>query len=100
MGDIIRHDMGRFSIPLLVIALLLGQSVRLAHECDFAAHDPDDTCVTCLHAAPLSDGMVGMAILVVPVAVIRSECHSLDIRVAKVSDFVYRARSPPPVFPA
>jgi len=87
--------MKRFSGLFLVMALLLAQSALLEHEYDFAAHKSGDTCSICLHATPLSHAMVGVAMLVVPVMVVRSEFDARETRVATATVIAYRARAPP-----
>lgn len=98
--------MNRFSNLFLVVTLLLSQFALLEQEYGVGAYDSEDTWSICLHAAPLSDGIVGMdamgsmAMRVLPMVVGRSEFYARDVRVAKVMDVVYHSRAPPLVSPA
>jgi len=85
----------RFSSLILVAALLFGQAALLEHEYDFAAHKSGDTCVTCLHATPLSHAMAGAQALMLPLPVARTEFLLLDLQVSELAALAYRARAPP-----
>jgi len=87
--------MNRWSGLFLAAALLFGQMALLEHEYDFAAHKSGDTCVTCLHATPLSHAMTGTVAIAVPVANVRAEFYSRDLVAPTVDGVVYRARAPP-----
>jgi hypothetical protein len=95
-----KEIMKRYSSLFLVIAVLLGQTALLEHEYDFAAHKSGDTCSICLHATPLSHAMVGVAMLAIPVVVVRSEFDARDTRVATATVIAYLARAPPAAFSA
>jgi len=87
--------MNRWFGMFLAAAILFGQMALLEHEYDFAAHKSGDTCVTCLHATPLSHAMTGTVALAVPVVVVRAEFYSRDLLAPTVDGVVYRARAPP-----
>lgn len=89
--------MHRLSGLFLVIALLFGQAALLEHEYDFAAHKSGDTCVTCLHATPLSHALAGAIALALPLPAASTEFHVLDLHIAAIADLAYRARAPPAV---
>jgi hypothetical protein len=90
-----KKAMNRSSSLLLIMALLFAQAALLEHEYDFAAHKSGDTCVTCLHATPLSHAMTGAFALAVPVVAVRTEFYSRDLVAPTVDGVVYRARAPP-----
>jgi hypothetical protein len=90
----------RLSGLFLVAALLFSQAALLDHEYDFAAHKSGDTCVTCLHATPLSHALTGAIALVLPLPIAHTEFHVLDLQIAKLAALAYRARAPPSVFSA
>lgn len=87
--------MNRWSGLFLAAALLFGQIALLEHEYDFTAHKSGDTCVTCLHATPLSHAMTGTVAIAVPVVNVRTEFYSRDLVAPTVDGVVYRARAPP-----
>jgi hypothetical protein len=80
---------------LLPALLLCVQLTLLEHEYDFAAHQAGGTCVTCLHATPLSHAMAGAVALAVPRVIIRAEFYPPAARAAAIDGVVYRARAPP-----
>jgi hypothetical protein len=90
----------RLSSLLLMGALLFGQAALLEHEYDFAAHKSGDTCVTCLHATPLSHAVVGMIVLALPLFIPSTEFHIHDLQVSTITSIAYRARAPPSAFSA
>ena len=87
--------MGRLTGLFLVAALLFGQVALLNHEYDFAAHKSGDTCVTCLHATPLSHALSGTIALALPLFVGNTEFHVLDLQITTIAILAYRARAPP-----
>ncbi len=87
--------MSRFSSLFLAIALLLAQSALLEHEYDFAAHKSGDTCVTCLHATPLSHAMVGAVFLTFPLPIHNTEFQLLALQIVAGTVSAYHARAPP-----
>ena len=80
---------------LLATAILFGQAALLNHEYDFAAHKSGDTCVICLHATPLSHGMVGALILAIPLPTQSTEFHPLALQATTGVFSAYHARAPP-----
>jgi hypothetical protein len=87
-------------LPILVFAMMLllfAQAALLHHEYDFAAHKSGETCVTCLHATPLSHGMSGTVALALPLPVIDFKLHVLAILIPAIAALAYRARGPPPI---
>jgi hypothetical protein len=87
--------MSRLSSILLVMVILFAQAALLEHEYDFAAHKSGETCVICLHATPLSHGMVGALFMAFPLPIHRTEFHPLDLQIVAVAVRAYRARAPP-----
>lgn len=87
--------MHRLSGLVFVVALLFGQAALLEHEYDFAAHQAGHTCVTCLHATPLSHGMSGTIALALPLPAANTEFHVLALQIAAIAALAYRARAPP-----
>jgi hypothetical protein len=79
----------------LVAALLFGQAALLKHEYDFAAHKSGDTCVTCLHATPLSHALSGSIALALPLPVADTEFFVFAPRTMAIANLSYRARAPP-----
>ena len=91
--------MRRFYSLSLVLVLLFGRAVVLAHDYDFAAHDSEDICVTCLHAKAISNGMVGTAIVFVSIVVVHSDLYSCELCVKTgIIPADRRSRSPPSIF--
>jgi len=88
--------MGRFTGLFLVAALLFGQAALLDHEYDFAVHKSGHTCVTCLHATPLSHALSGAIALALQLPLADTEFHVLDLQISSIAVLAYRARAPPP----
>ena len=80
---------------LLSAMLLCVQLTLLEHQYDFAAHKAGSTCVTCLHATPLSHAMTGAIVLAVPRVIIRAEFYPPAVRAVAIAGVVYSARAPP-----
>jgi hypothetical protein len=95
-----KNVMNRLTGLFLVMALLFGQTALLEHEYDFAAHKSGDTCVTCLHATPLSHAMVGAVYLALPLPTLNIEFPFQSLQTASVTTSAYRARAPPPILSA
>ena len=87
--------MGRLSSLVLVVAILFAQAALLEHEYDFAAHEGGDTCVKCLHATPLTHGMVGAVPLVLPLPDLNTKFQPLPLQIIAITIRNYRARAPP-----
>jgi hypothetical protein len=94
--------MSRISIPLLIIALLLGQGAHILHKYDygFYAHKSVDLSYKSLKSSSRNDAIVGTEMLAVPALVGRTEFYACNNSVAKVMDVVHRSRYPPAVLPA
>ena len=82
---------------LLATALLFAQAALLHHEYDFAIHKAGHTCVTCLHATPLSHGMSGTVALALPLPVLDCEFHVPPLIITAITILAYRARGPPSI---
>jgi hypothetical protein len=93
--DQLREQVKRWHSLFLVMALLFAQAALLEHEYDFAAHKSGDTCVTCLHATPLSHAATGASLPALPVAATGSEFQPAASRAVAGGSVAYRARAPP-----
>jgi len=89
--------MNRWSSLFLALMLLLAQAALLEHQYDFAAHKSGDSCVTCLHATPLSHTMSGTLALDIQIERVPFEFLSVDVVTPRSAAVVYHARAPPAV---
>ena len=87
--------MHRLSGLALALAILFAQAALLEHEYDFAAHEAGHTCVTCLHATPLSHGISGALAFAVPLFEANTEFHLHTQQLVAIAASAYRARAPP-----